>query len=200
MSSSELLKPYWEKGISYSAYRGMIDRLLANGKVTGHTQSEAMQRYTELNIARMNKWDKHFTVSEEVALLLSRVRPQNWLVISEGWCGDAAHVLPVLEKMAQASQAIDLRIVLRDENPALIDQYLTNGGKSIPKLIRIDASSGGELSNWGPRPQAAQNLMLSLKAAGTEKSEISKDLQIWYARDRGKSIEKEIAAILGEEA
>lgn len=200
MGTSELLASYWEKGISYSAYRGMIDRLLANGKVTGQTQNEDMQRYTELNIARMNKWDKHYSVSEEVALLLTRVQPQNWLVISEGWCGDAAHVLPVLEKMAQATRAIELRIVLRDENPALMDQYLTNGGKSIPKLIRIDASNGLELSTWGPRPKAAQNLMLSLKAAGTEKSEISKDLQIWYARDRGKSVESEIAAMLGEEA
>lgn len=199
MSTQTLLQKHWQKGISYSAYRGMIDRLLANGKVTGDTQNENMQHYTELNIARMSKWDKHFHVSDEVSSLLSLVPVQKWLVISEGWCGDAAHVLPVLAKMADASSAVEMRIVLRDENIDLMDNYLTNGSRSIPKLVRIDAASGEEIGSWGPRPQATQNLMLQMKAAGKDKDEISKAIQIWYARDRGVSIEKEIAAILASE-
>ena len=64
------------------------------------------------------------------------------MVISEGWCGDAAQILPVINKMALVSNKIEFRIVLRDENPALMDAFLTNGGKAIPKVIMIDNESG----------------------------------------------------------
>ena len=54
-------------------------------------------------------------------------------------CGDAAHVLPVLNKFAENDTTITLSILLRDDNEELMDRFLTNGTRSIPKLIILNA-------------------------------------------------------------
>lgn len=183
--------------MNYSEYRELIDRLRKQEKTTGDDHSEAMLNYTDLNIARMNKWDKRFELSADVENLLKNMkRKETWIVLTEAWCGDAAHAVPVISKMAGVNSNIDLHLVLRDDNMELMDKYLTNGGRSIPKLIRIDASAGEELSTWGPRPQEAQDLFQRMKGEGFEKAEINKDLQLWYARNRGKAIEQELAQML----
>jgi len=182
-----------QNGYSYSEYRQLIAALRAQNKATGDNHSEAYLNYTDLNIGRMDKWDKRFSLSEEPLKRLANIKSkQTWLLITEGWCGDAAHVVPVIAKIAEASKGmIDLQLVLRDENLPLMDDFLTHGGRSIPKLVRIN-QEGEELGSWGPRPQDAQQIMIDSKAAGKEKGEITIDLQKWYARDRGAQISAEI--------
>ena len=185
------------KVYDYQSYRELINRLRAEGKATGNIESEDFLRYTDLNNSRMDKWDKRYELSEELKASLDNLdHPEEWVVLSEGWCGDAAHSIPVLAKMAEYSNKINLRILLRDENLELMDQYLTNGGRSIPKLIRYNPATGDELGTWGPRPEAAQQLFIDGKAAGRAKSEITVELQKWYARDRGASIDAEFVEIL----
>ena len=185
------------KVYDYAGYREMIHRLREEGKATGGSTSEDYLKYTDLNNSRMDKWDKRFELSDEIKETLDNLsHPEDWLVLSEGWCGDAAHALPVMAKMAEYSEKINLKILLRDENLELMDQHLTNGGRSIPKLIRYSLETGNELGEWGPRPAAAQQIHLDGKAEGRPKSEITIDLQKWYARDRGESIAKELVEML----
>ena len=182
---------------TYEEYRNLIESKRAAGETTGPNNSEAMLYYTDLNIGRMNKWDKRFELQGESKEYLQNFdRKELWLVISEGWCGDAAHALPVMNKIASGSENIELRIVLRDENLVLMDRYLTNGGRGIPKLIRLDAETHEEMGTWGPRPEEAQKLFTTAKTNGQEKSEINKQLQIWYARNRGAAIEKELMSAI----
>lgn len=193
----EAINSALRKAISYSEYRELIDSLMESGKTTGENHSEKMIHYTELNVARMNKWDKHYKPSADTEKLLKNwENEETWLLITEAWCGDAAHAVPVIHKLSELSPYIDLQIVLRDENLDLMDQFLTNGGRSIPKLIRLDKYSKEVLGTWGPRPAKGQELMEDLKAANTAKEEASKAIQIWYARDRGKSAEQELSAML----
>ena len=70
-----------------------------------------------------------------------------WLIITEGWCGDAAQCIPTIEKIAAESKNIETHYVLRDENLDLIDEYLTNNARSIPKLIACAAKRACETSN-----------------------------------------------------
>jgi hypothetical protein len=192
----QLLQRSFEQGVSYIEYRTIVDTLYRGGKATGAVQSEAMVHYTELNIARMNKWDKHLILQPEVQDKIRAIaKPQKWLVLSEGWCGDAAHVLPVLEQLAHLNPLVELRIVFRDEHLALMDQYLTNGGRSIPKLIVLDEHFT-EKTSWGPRPEFAQQLFLEGRANGTDNAELKKQLQIWYARNRGQAIQEEVADLV----
>ena len=146
---------------SYTEYRKLVTDLLSEGKSTGNNQSESLTNYTSLNEARMNRLEKTIKISEDVISKLQNLDNHYiWLVISEGWCGDAAQILPILNKMALASdKRIDLKIVLRDENDELMSQYLTNGGKAIPKVIVICKEAGIVRTDWGPRPKGATDLL-----------------------------------------
>ena len=76
---------------------------------------------------------------------------RTWFVLTEGWCKDAAQIVPVLHALAKLNSNIELKVLLRDDNLDLMDQYLTNGKRrSIPRLIAVDPDVMEELSSWGP--------------------------------------------------
>lgn len=195
----EILQKSIDKAESYTEYSDTIKRLYQAGKHTGEEQKEAYLLYTELNIARSDKWDKRFSITDDTrSLMESLEKPQIWLVINEGWCGDGAHSMPVIHKVAEASKAVDLKVVLRDENPELMDNFLTNGARSIPKLIMMDKETLEVLGTWGSAPKQVKELKKEMKAAGQEPQDINKAVQLWYSRDRGKAIEAELAALIAE--
>ena len=183
---------------SYVDYRNYIKDLLKEGKSTGKEQSEALTHYSELNEARMNRLEKTVKISTEIIQKLNQLNGDYiWLVISEGWCGDAAQILPVIYKMAELSERIDLKIVFRDENEDLMNLFLTNGTKSIPKLIILDKNTLEVLSDFGPRPIGAKQLILDYKAKHGIVDETAKtNLQLWYLHDKGLSTQKEILDLM----
>jgi len=147
------------KSYTYKGYREMISGLIEKRISTGNTQSDDLLHYSELNETRMNRLEKTIKITDEVqekiSLLESKV---TWLVIAEGWCGDAAQILPIINKMADLSENIDLKIVLRDENESLMNDFLTNGGMAIPKLIILDEENN-VIGDFGPRPELARKLI-----------------------------------------
>lgn len=184
---------------SYSEYRKLVTDLLSEGKSTGDVQSESLTHYTSLNEARMNRLEKTIKITEDTIDKLRKLENHYiWLVISEGWCGDAAQILPVINKMAQASdKKVDLQIVLRDANDELMSQYLTNGGRAIPKVIVICKEAGIVRADWGPRPKGAAQLMADYKREfGVIDDKIKTDLQLWYLADKGVSVQQELLEIM----
>lgn len=179
---------------SYSDYRKKVTELIAEGKSTGHEQSDDLLHYSELNEARMNRLEKTIVVVDEVKTKLENLdKKYIWLVLAEGWCGDAAQILPVIHKMAETTNKVELKIALRDDNDALMQHFLTNGGKAIPKLIVLDAETSEVIADWGPRPHGAKQLILEYKAAHGVVDETAKiELQKWYLHDKGISIQQEI--------
>ena len=191
------MKSYIEKSMTFAEYLKLIDDLLAEGKTTGANQSEAMFNYGKLNRQRMKRLEKTVGLNEslkEKAQLLNR--KMIWLVITEGWCGDAAQNIPAIEKIAAASPNIETRYVLRDENLELMDKYLTYNARSIPKLIALDAETFEELGTWGPRPQAAMDYFFEMKHTNLEKPQMMENLQRWYNTDREKSLQAEFETLL----
>ncbi|TGE21250.1 thioredoxin family protein [Hymenobacter aquaticus] len=183
---------------TYHAYRQLIDDLQAEGKTTGPQQSELLTNYTRLNVQRMHRLDKTVQLLPELREALAALRkPYVWLIITEGWCGDAAQIVPVLEAVAQASAGnITTHFLLRDDNLDLMDQYLTAGGRSIPKLVVLDAATLTEVANWGPRPATAQQMFLDLKSQDLPFEEFSTQLHGWYAKDKTQSTQRELLALL----
>lgn len=180
---------------TYSEYRLLIDELIAENKTTGENHSEAMLGHTNMNITRMNRLDKKAEIEEHLAKKVASLAPQTWLVISEAWCGDAAQNLPYLSKLAELNKGINLKIILRDKNLDIMDDFLTNGGRSIPKIIALDASNE-VLFQWGPRPDLLQDKYNEMKNKGLEYEEISKTIHTMYAKDKGISLQKEFLALL----
>ena len=193
--------------MTYQTYRQLTDELLAQGKTTGGNHSEAMIHYTQLNVVRMNRLDKTTRLLEGVKEQLQQInRPMIWLTLTEAWCGDAAQIIPVLQKMTEVNELVELRLILRDEHLEIMNAFLTNGGRSIPKVILLDAQTLGVLGSWGPRPAAVQEMVMSAKAdldVLTDKEdkknryhELITAAQKWYAKDKTKSIQQEFLSVL----
>jgi len=181
-------------GLTYSAYRNLIDELLASGKTTGTDHSDAMLHYSKMNVQRMNRLDKTVHLRENLLEAINAIQGRyRLLVISEGWCGDAAQIVPVFDKIASTfSDKFDLKFVLRDANIPLIDAHLTNGGRAIPVLLVLD-DNGAVITKWGPRPQLLQGLLAEWKSAESDPMALAEKLHGWYAKDKTLTTQQELA-------
>ena len=196
-----------DNAMSYAAYRELIDRRFVDGETTGTDHSEAMLDYTHLNISRMRRLDKTVRLDEDTLEQLDLIQqPMIWLVLTEGWCGDAAQIIPVLNHMAHENEKIELKLILRDQHLDIMDAFLTKGGRSIPKLIFLDAETLEVIGDWGPRPVIPQQKVMDAKdhtqsiADPSERKsyneEVKKEVQLWYAKDKTKSIQREVMEVL----
>lgn len=198
--SNSIINSGLKNSVTYQAYRELVKNLVEENASTGPVQNDDLANYTRLNDKRMKRWDKTIKITEDDRKQIEAFsKKSTWLVITESWCGDAAHVLPAINKMAELNDNIDVKVVLRDENPDLIDAFLTNGGRAIPKVIMIDDATGEVLNTFGPRPSEATNLVNRFKAEnGGLTPEFKEDLQHWYNKDKGQNIIKDVTKILKE--
>jgi thiol-disulfide isomerase/thioredoxin len=186
------------KAINYQDYRALVKQLVEDNSTSGNEKTEALIDYTMLNDRRMKRWDKTVKVPETLKDTLPKLNINHtWLVLTESWCGDAAHVMPVINKIAELNDNIDFKVVLRDENEALMNAFLTNGGQSIPKLIMIDNATNTVVNTFGPRPTAATKLVNDYKTKhGALTPEFKEDLQHWYNKDKGQSAIADLVGLL----
>jgi len=191
------MKKYIENALTFDGYVELIDRLLVEGKTTGPIQSDSMLGYARINRQRMARIGKTLELESSVRDAVTAIeRPMVWLVITEGWCGDAAQNIPAIEKIAAENELIQTLYILRDENIDLMDQFLRRGARSIPKLIALDAETLEILGTWGPRSADAQAYFDDLKAEGFDKLQISELLQRWYNTDRSRSLQADFSKLL----
>lgn len=187
----------YKNAMSYEKFRTLINDLLANGKVTGHDQSADLIPYTEMNNQRMNRLEKHYHVKEDLRKHLSHLQNRyTFLTITEGWCGDSAQIVPVIEKLASESANIRSFYILRDDNPDIMDLLLTNGARSIPITICIKDDSSEIVWKYGPRPAAGFAIVSKAKAEGKTKEQMSEELHLWYGRNRQADIEAELQSCI----
>jgi len=188
-----------QESLTYSQYRTLINNLLAEQKTTGKNHSEAMVNYTKMNVRRMERWDKTAVVTSELQEKIAQIdTPQTWLVLTEAWCGDAAQSIPFMVKAASYSPLVDVRFILRDEHPNVMDAYLTNGGRSIPKLIALRNDNHEELFTWGPRPQVLQQQYLAYREdpKGVSQEDFIESIHLWYAKDKNANIDAEFLTLI----
>ena len=181
----------------YPVYRQFLTTKLENeGKTTGDNQSDLYIRIAHLNQSRMDRLDRKHRLTDELATTLAELKHNyTLLVLTEGWCGDAAQIVPVLQWLDEASPRVQLLCALRDANLGLIDQYLTNGGRSIPLVLFLDPASEEVLASWGPRPLVAQAMSMHYKRKPAPKEDYEehhKELHTWYARDKTVSTQYEL--------
>ncbi|MBJ6369678.1 thioredoxin family protein [Snuella sedimenti] len=193
-----LIKESLQCSMSYKEYRDLVAKLVAENGTTGSEKTEERIDFTKLNDRRMKRWDKTINISEDIQDKIMGFDHQvTWLVIVESWCGDGAHMLPALDKIASLNDRIDLRVVLRDDNPKLMNAFLTDGAQAIPKLIMIDDETEAVLSTYGPRPTEATNYVSRFKNMyGKLTPEFKKDLQHWYNNNKGQNIIEDVTEML----
>lgn len=199
MSERRTLLDRLSAGMDYAAYRALVERVVAAGATTGPEQTEKRISATKLNLARMRRWDKTLVLDEATITCMNGALPQTWLVLTEAWCGDAAQNLPAIAAMAKAAPSVDLRCLLRDEHPQLMDAYTTQGARSIPKLIAVSAD-GNELFTWGPRPSVPQAIVVDNKALPESErlpyAQLTERVHRWYTADGAKSLQQELRSLV----
>ena len=196
-ATKELIEESLPKAMTYAAYIELVSRLASEGKSTGPEQTEALTNYTVLNDRRMKRFGKTVSMTEaDIAEIESISRKLTLLALTESWCGDAAPSLPLMNKIAEKNDHIALKVLLRDENLALMERFLTDGAMSIPKLILLDGDNT-PIAEWGPRPEPAATMVRKHKAEhGKILPELKEDLQRWYNKDKGKTILKELIGLV----
>ena len=138
------------------------------------------------NLARVPAWARELVPAGSLRKLL---------VIAEDWCGDASNTVPIVAKLAESVPGFDLRIILRDANPEVMNQYLTNGSRSIPIVIALDEHFN-EIGHWGPRPSELQSWVMANRAT-MPKTGLYPQVRKWYARDRGETTLREVLSAAG---
>lgn len=180
---------------SYASFIHWVEELAAEGKTSGFTQDEVLAHFTALNLKRMQRIYKTTPLNDMLVQAINSLESvQHWYIITEAWCGDSAQNLPVIARIAEAASGkIQLHIILRDENPAWMEKYHSNGSRSVPKLIAFDEHQK-ELFTWGPRPKEAQQMLLDWKQnpGGRSWNDFEKELDTWYAKDRSGSLQQEL--------
>ena len=186
--------------LTYEQYITLSTDLLAQGRTTSEAPSyntPEILGYARLNLHRMSRLDRLTAIAPELQAAVNQLTDSwVWLVLTESWCGDAAQSVPVLNQIARQSPAVSLRFLLRDQHPDIMAAHLTNGGKSIPKLICLRASDLAELGTWGPRPAVLQALFREWRTAEIPYSDITERLQRWYNADQTASVQRELLALV----
>ncbi|CAN5381210.1 hypothetical protein BH11BAC2_BH11BAC2_08670 [soil metagenome] len=183
---------------SYKEYLELAMHLAESGSITGEKSILHIEA-TKINAQRLKRLNKHLTLNPQLLLEIQHItRDLIWVLLTETWCGDGAQCIPVIAGIAGQSDKINLRIILRDENPVIMNRYLTNDARAIPKLIVFDAQSGIEVGLWGLRPEKISKLVRDLKGL---QPEISKDkfheiLHLWYTRDKTNAIQDDFLNLL----
>lgn len=178
--------------ISWAEYETLFTEILEGKKNDAPYDKAAFLEYVKLNKSRQDRWLKKGGISEELKQKIEAIKEkQTWYAISEPWCGDAAHSLPFFKMVTDLNPNIELKIVLRDTPPFMIENYLTNGGKSIPKVIARN-SNEEDIFVWGPRPHEAQELFYEMKEKNLAFEDQKIKLQQWYNKDKGVSLQQEI--------
>jgi len=184
--------------MDFQSYLAEFEHILNNTNPPVPYDNPEYLDYTKLNWARLNRWLRKGELNEQLIAALAAISvPQHWIVITEPWCGDAAHSVPFIQMAAQSNPLISVEYELRDSPPFRIANYLTNGSKSIPKLT-IQDGQGNDLATWGPRPAACQQLYDQLKAEGADFETQKVALQSWYNADKGQSLQLELGDLIGK--
>ncbi len=192
METKELMEAIRSAGLTPEEYLEWMTRQAAADPGAATAEEAELIEYTKLNLRRTQRIDRTWDPSTEMIEAVGAISsPQLWMVLTEPWCGDSAQCLPYAVKLASANPDIEMKFVLRDSHPEIMDRFLTNGSRSIPRLVAF-AADGTVLGQWGPRPVAAQEVFTAAKQAGLEKPEILEKLHLWYGRNRGAAVADEL--------
>ncbi len=183
-------------GLSYAAYRQHTAEVLATPQPDEHLAK--MLPYYQQAADRINQLAPTIVLLPALQAALSQLGGHySWAIITEGWCGDASHTVPLFEAVAQASGGrLETRYFLRDTHPDFIDRYLTNGGRAIPIVVVLHADTLAEAGVWGPRPAPLQALYQDLKARETPFKEVINQVNNWYDHDATRTTQRELLALV----
>lgn len=187
------IKKFWDNAISFDQYLRQGQEIVDNPKTQ---QQKQYLEYYKLGMQRMHRMTKTYAPDAgQQKELATKNFYGKILIISEQWCGDASAIVPVIHKFFENNE---LRITYRDQEPSLINDYLTNGtSRSIPIVLFLDENFK-VIAHWGPRPEYGHQLFLKHKSNPDAYNDeaFHNDMQVYYAKNKGFDTIKETLALL----
>jgi len=158
---------------------------------------EHLQAYTRLNYQRMHRWQKTYQPSQKAVESVSSNRKiKHAFIITEPWCGDAAHCIPAIQKLLLLTNGLlNIVYLLRDRNLELMDLFLTNGKRSIPIVVLTDENFQ-VIGKWGPRPNKSQIVVNEAREREQNNDKWKEELQMWYNHDKQQQLEEEMIELI----
>ena len=187
-----------QESLTYLEYIELTKSIINNVSPSAPYDNEKMLKYTEANLERMQRVSNNISIDQKLYNLLTSVTDRwIWVIITEPWCGDAAQIVPALCAFAEVNSNIETKLILRDTNLDLIDAYLTEGGRSIPKLICLHQDTMEEIGTWGPRPQQIQVMVDKFKSDTTTSfGQKVRQIHQWYDDNKSAALQEEFIALL----
>jgi len=197
MTTAETIDLNWviSNGISYMDYFNSIVEMVNNKTTSGADQSEERIELTKLNMHRMKRINDASVNIEKINISKSI----GVAILTEAWCGDSAQNIPWLEHFLNACHPkIETYYFFRDEHPDLMNQFLTNGSRSIPKAVFYNKDNGNVLATWGPRPTEIKNWLADFRANNPEipKHDWEIELHKYYTKNKGEAIIQDLKEII----
>ncbi len=183
-------------GLSYINYYQKIQNFASEKTTSGHDVTAERIEITKLNLHRMKRLNEAKFENELILL----TTPIAAAIITEAWCGDSAQNIPWLEHFFNScSPKITSQYFFRDDNPELMNQFLTNGSRSIPKCILFNKQNGEVLGTWGPRPEEIKNWLAELRSENPDmpKHDWEIELHKYYTKNNGAAIMSDLSKIIG---
>ena len=179
-----MFETYWEKGISFDSHLNTIKQkkeLSDDYKNSFERINNALENYIPPKSQEKNLTDKNFK--------------GKILIIAESWCGDCSQSIPIINTFFKTKTPV--KILYRDENPDLMQRFLTNGNKSIPIVIFFDEHNK-VISHWGPRTKYGSELLSKHKNDNRnfQKELFLSELHTYYQNNKGVDIIDEIISLL----
>lgn len=191
-------KTHLQSAISYAEYLQLTQNIIVNPNPTAPYDNEKMLSYTAQNLERMQRISNQISIDQKLYNLLNAVNEKwVWLILTEPWCGDAAQIVPALCAFAEVNENIDCKLLLRDLHTDVMDAFLTNGSKSIPKLICLKAENLEVIGTWGPRPLPIQKIVDAYKNDTTTTfGQKVRQIHQWYDENKTAAIQEEFIELL----
>ena len=180
-------------GLTYDEYRAHWRDQKEASPDDADPDERRMIHFLNYNWERQARVHDEYTPSDDLRAAVDRLdESQLWMVLTEPWCGDSAFLLPVIAEAAALTDHVTLRILLRDDNLDVMDQYLTDGSRSIPKLVAF-AEEGTERFMWGPRPDGPRKRFAELKEEYDDKMQVIEELVAYYEDGAWREADAELA-------
>ncbi|GAB4139565.1 MAG: thioredoxin family protein [Bacteroidia bacterium] len=193
MKYPEINEKLFQHSYTWESYQDLLQQLMEENKTTGQDQSPSLVEYARINLQRNKRIEKTFQADQGSAEKILQIdRPLLLLMITEGWCGDAAQILAAVYHLSKLNAHLTTRVILRDEHPEVMDHFLTNGGRAIPVILAIEPEIYNVLGKWGPRPALLQELVQGWKNEMT-KTEMAEKIHGWYAKDKTVTTQREFS-------
>lgn len=197
MIISPISSAFMKEAMTYLDFQHLMESLVSQGQTTGPEQTEHRISYTRLNLQRMHRIGETVKIDTELITAVQAIKDKYvWLILVEAWCGDVAQNIPAIIKAAGFSDQIKTRLILRDQYPEVMDQYLTEGSRSIPKLVCFREDDFSEVFSWGPRPLPVQQLFKKLRTEAVDVNDIYEQLHLWYSKDKTRTLQNELLVLI----